>query len=102
MNELYIKNLRIFSGKILKEYLSKKIGYEEFINRLPREDIDESISMAIHAAQHFYCDADIRAKDKEYEDLLINDLLAMSDILEKGEDFKSNKFGFYKPHPNSG
>jgi hypothetical protein len=96
MNELDIKHLRILSGKLLKEYLSKKIDYEEFIKRLPHEDVDESISMAIHAAQHFYCDADIRANDKDYEDLLINDLLAMSDSLEKGEDFKSNKFGFYK------
>lgn len=97
MSELDIRNLRIFTGKVLKDYISKSISYEEFMCRLPREDVDESISLAIHAAQHFFCDADIRAKDKDYEELLINELLAMSDVLERGEDLKHSEFGFHKP-----
>ncbi|MBA3580843.1 MAG: hypothetical protein H0W44_00150 [Gammaproteobacteria bacterium] len=87
MNEQEIKDLRILTGKMLKQYAAKKIDYESFMNALPQEDLDKSVSTAIHMVGHFDDDKNLCAKDKDYEELLTKELLEMADILEKGEAF---------------
>jgi hypothetical protein len=91
------------TGNLVINLLNEELSFTGFWNSLsfdPEQDIEELLSLTIHAVQHFEDDQDICAKDSEYDTHLKNQLRSMANDLICSNKLNIDKYKFVKPKTN--
>ena len=94
-----IQDVRKQAGRLIIQVLNHQILIDECLKVWPAPDWlrDEMVDTALHALYHFQSDADIRAKDADYDLMQREELFDIAQTLMENRPLKPEPIAYYKP-----